>query len=183
MSLLQEKSMNLRQELRMATQDVHDRLDSSIDFQTLCDPATYKKFLLAQISARKPIEDWLSVNCPAEIRPPAQVHLLQRDLEAMGAEGEIDEGPPFALDEENGVLGAVWAIAGSSLGNRTILSKLMKQGCKDLPTEFLSDGTMPQFWKTLLQRIEKDASAETIASSCQAAHAVFDRFTNAMGNN
>lgn len=140
----------------------------------------YVRFLQTQLAARLPIEDWASVNCEAALRPPPHSYLMQEDLAELSAKPAAPVSE-FALAEGASQLGAVWALAGSSLGNAAILRDVqMAAGDNSWPVRFLSDTAMHTFWKGLLPQLEAQASADAIDAACEGALAVFDHFLKAV---
>ena len=180
---------NLRQTLRGAPASAHDLLDGTMreaaGWTTRDD---YTRFLSLQYAARLPVEAWLEANAPNDLRPPAQSALIAKDL------GELDEDLPetaaqFAIPTQPNAsessdraraLGAAWVLAGSSLGNRSILGEVRRtaqdNGATDWPTAFLGDPGMLEFWKGLRKQIEVGAETETVELASQAADAVFQHF-------
>jgi len=145
----------------------------------LGDPADYALFLRLQLAARAPIERWAAQHCDESLRPPESVPLLEADLATLGALAPLRESrfePP--LDAHP--LGLAWAIAGSHLGNRALLAGLRKSGA-ELPTAFLDDPRLPEFWKRLRPRLEVDAAQAPAKGAVAAAEAVFACFTRALG--
>lgn len=166
-----DDTLTLRQVLRDATSDQHDRLDARVTAMDLTDPEDYRRFLLMQLMARAPVEAWLASCLPDA--PPPLAALLARDLEALGA--TLPAALPFAPPADADPLGACWAIAGSSLGNRAMLHHLTKSGqAEALPTAFLADGAMATYWQGLKPKLEAPASAHSGALA--AAEAVFAAF-------
>lgn len=164
--------MTLRQALRNATSAQHDRLDDRVTAMDLADPEDYRRFLSMQLMARGPIEAWLAERLPEA--PPPLARLIARDLEAMGAPPPAGE-TPFAMPAGADPIGACWAIAGSSLGNRSMLRRLTNSGKADeVPTAFLADGAMTDYWQTLKPRLE--APAGDCGDAVAAAEAVFATF-------
>lgn len=149
--------------------------------------ADYTRFLYLQYAARRPVEEWLAKNAPADLYPPAQCGLIAADLKDLG------ETPPRALREftlvqhtnspsamRTGVLGVAWVLAGSSLGNRAILKEVRRtardHGETDWPAAFLGDDAMLAFWKGLRAQIECPADMDSVEVASLAASAVFDHF-------
>lgn len=169
----------LRKQLRVATRDAHDELDTAMQGFDLHRLAGFARFLKVQLAARAPIEEWCARNGAPELVPPAQSPLITCDLAALG-ETHNHLHVTFAPPPGASAIGVVWTLAGSSLGNRAILADLAKHGCYDHPRAFLSDGAMPQFWKQLRSRFEGDASDDEIAQAAQGALAVFATFQTAL---
>ncbi|MEL6541697.1 MAG: biliverdin-producing heme oxygenase [Pseudomonadota bacterium] len=184
-----EPSENLRQTLRKATADAHDRLDGTMrvvaGWSTIDD---YTRFLALQYAARKPVEQWIEANAPADLRPPAQSPLIKRDLADLQCELPTDEltfDPPFFNDHEpqgrhSATLGSAWVLAGSSLGNRAILGEITRlakrEGWPAWPSRFLGDPNMLDFWKRLRSRIENAADVDTVLMAIRSADLVFEHF-------
>lgn len=174
------KKSCLRTNLRQATSGAHDRLDSAMRHVSGWSTAEeYSRFLALQYAARLPVERWIAANAPIDLRAPAQSHLIARDLAALDA-----PVPPVRAAftcstgpfREASALGAAWVLAGSSLGNRSILKEMGRSGHSDWPSAFLADPGMLAFWKHLRPRIDEPASADVLSAATASATAVFDHF-------
>ncbi|MEM8725313.1 MAG: biliverdin-producing heme oxygenase [Pseudomonadota bacterium] len=184
------KTENLRTSLRGATASAHDLLDSSMraasGWTSLED---YAQFLTLQHAARAPVERWLADNAPEDLSPPPQCPMIARDLEALGLDLPAASDPfdlPDRAQNESRALGAAWVLAGSSLGNLSILKELRRAGHDDWPHAFLGDDAMLTYWQDLRRRIERPADVAEVEAASQAATAVFDhflRFAQATGEN
>ncbi|MBV7259022.1 hypothetical protein [Erythrobacter crassostreae] len=121
----------------------------------------------------------MSANAPAAFCAPAQSHLIARDLENLAVRLPV-AGPAsdFAIGpvSDSSAIGAAWVLAGSSLGNRSILKELEKAGHADWPCAFLSDPGMLAFWKQLRPLIDEPADLDMLTAASEAAIAVFDHF-------
>lgn len=173
---LQSDQLTIRQALRRATDDLHTGLDAALGGLDLADREQYAAFLSVQLSARRPIEQWLAVNAAADICPPAQSDLLVSDLAALRIARSTLKPTEFAAPTE-GVLGVAWAIGGSSMGNRMML-RALRQSSGNLPTSFLADERMASFFAGIRPAIE--GPAETYAElvpAISAARAVFTQFS------
>lgn len=184
-----EPSDNLRQTLRKATADAHDRLDGTMrevaGWSTISD---YTRFLSLQYAARKPVEQWLEANAPVDLCPSAQSPLIAADLADLNIELPRDDltfDPPtlktgHAENDHSATLGAAWVLAGSSLGNRAILGEITRlakrEGWSSWPSRFLGDPQMLDFWKRLRGRIENAAEVDTVLMAIQSADLVFEHF-------
>ncbi|MEM7689862.1 MAG: biliverdin-producing heme oxygenase [Pseudomonadota bacterium] len=180
---------NLRQTLREATADAHDRLDGTMravaGWTTLAD---YTRFLTLQYCARLPVEAWLEAHAPDDLRPPEQCSLIALDLGALGVALPSDMprfDPPRAPGgvgdaKHSSALGTAWVLAGSSLGNRAILAEIRRltsrEGWPAWPAHFLGDARMLEFWRGLRTQIEDSAETETVLVAIQSASLVFDHF-------
>ncbi|WP_394729983.1 biliverdin-producing heme oxygenase [Altererythrobacter sp. GH1-8] len=138
--------------------------------------AGYARFLQVQHAARLPIERWIAQKCPKNLQTPAQAELLEADIAALGL---TIFTPPRAFKLAAGAepTGAVWALAGSSLGNAMMLKSLMQGAdAASLPTAFLSDTSMHAFWRSLLPALMRVPDQALADASCEGAQAVFDHF-------
>lgn len=175
---------NLRAHLRDATANAHDLLDHAMRAASgWAARSDYARFLTLQYAARKPVEDWLARYASDEVRPPAQCSLIEGDLDLLGCElprpaASFAISPVTSGDDH--ALGVAWVLAGSSLGNRSILKEVKRISASnsqaDWPHAFLADEAMFSFWKELRVRIERPADALEVTSASRAATAVFDHF-------
>ncbi len=180
---------SLRGHLRAATMAAHELLDHAMQaasgWQTRAD---YARFLALQHAARAPLEAWLTAHAPADLVPPLQTPLLERDLAVLGA-GLPPSSPPFdplqtltspllvgVFHVKHGALGAAWVLAGSALGNKAIAKQVARIGGGAWPTAFLGDDAMMAFWQCLRARIEQPATPAEAAGATRAAEAVFSHF-------
>ena len=106
--------------------------------------------------------------------PPAQTPLIAADLEALGVSAPPCEGGDFFLPDD-AYLGVVWALAGSSLGNRAMLARRCRAGLA-VADSFLSDPAMPAFWRAILPELERPVGLSVSDAACNGAKAVFARF-------
>ena len=180
--------VTLRQHLRAATADAHDRLDFAMrDASGWTVREDYIRFLTLQLSARRPVESWLVQRAPAHLLPPAQAPLIERDLIAMGARSAPSPAaPPFQppAPSDASVLGVAWVLAGSALGNRSILKEVDRASQEDdtaWSTAFLGDPAMLAFWQRLRVRMERPARGEEASAASAAAEAVFSHFIRCAG--
>lgn len=181
----QSPADDLRLHLRAATMAAHDLLDAAMQaasgWRNLGD---YARFLSLQHAARVPVERWLERHAPRDLRPPVQTGLIARDLAALGisvpaaaARFELSESGPGEA------IGAAWVLAGSALGNRSILAQMRRAsdacgaGGGAWPAAFLADDAMLAFWQELRTRIEQPASNLEAHAATRAASAVFAHFT------
>jgi heme oxygenase len=172
---------SLRAHLRAATMAAHDLLDNAMQaasgWQTRGD---YAHFLTLQHAARAPLEEWLAIHAPTDLRPPLQTPLIARDLALLGAAIPAP-AKLFSLGRAGPghALGTAWVLAGSALGNRAIAKAVARIGGGQWPVAFLGDGAMMDFWQGLRARIERPATpadaAEAAGATC-AAEAVFAHF-------
>ncbi|MBU2341071.1 MAG: biliverdin-producing heme oxygenase [Alphaproteobacteria bacterium] len=167
----------LRRVLKRETRDSHDRLDAAMGDWPVGSVEGYALFLQTQYRSREPIERWIAQALPADEAPPAQAPLIARDLAELGV--ALPETGDFALPEGADPIGLVWALAGSSLGNRSMLRQRQKTGAVG-PERFLSDTAMTEFFTRLRARIERPASDALAGPAVAGAKAVFAAFIAAL---
>jgi heme oxygenase len=167
----------LRQHLRDATAAKHDRLDAEMGPLAMGGTAQFIRFLQIQHSARVCVEEWLYDDaCALSGALPNQAPLIESDLAALGA-----KPLPKAfinVPQRAHILGAMWAMAGSSLGNQMILAHRRKAGLLT-PSLFLADPAMSSFFKRLRPSLDVPCPPANAESVIEAADAVFDAFGDA----
>ena len=179
---MQFDQLTIRQALRRATDDLHTGLDAALGGLDLTDREQYATFLTVQLAARRPIEQWLAANAPAELRPPAQSALLADDLAGLGFTPTASALAEFSAPK-GGALGVAWAIGGSSMGNRMML-RAWRQRSADMPATFLADDRMCAFFAALRPTIERPANEYAdLAQAIAAARAVFAHFAESFDAN
>lgn len=142
------------------------------------DPASYAKFLKLQYAARVPVESWIEGACPPALQPPKQSHLIAEDLAALD-HPSLKPEREFSLPPDADPLGAVWALAGSSLGNAVILRSVTEAHAgQSLPLRFLSDTSMHAFWKQMLPALDAEIVDAAALAARAGAIAVFEHFHN-----
>ncbi|MBX7497053.1 biliverdin-producing heme oxygenase [Qipengyuania sp. 6B39] len=161
----------LRDMLKSATRAQHDALDAHLS--PLAVEGDYRIFMEIQHAARAPAESWLG-GLSTEAVPPLQSPLIAMDLAELGAEPAAAM-LPFHPQDHREALGVIWALAGSSLGNRAILQRRRKRG-EAVADRFLSDPAMPQFWAEFRPRIEREFDAETAGHAITGARRMFITF-------
>lgn len=167
----------LRHILKRETRESHERLDTAMGDLPVGSLDGYALFLLTQYCSREPIERWIAQALRVEEAPPAQAPLIARDLTEL--ELALPPTRDFTLPENADPVGLVWALAGSSLGNRTMLRQRQKIGAIG-PEHFLSDTAMTGFFARLRARIERPASEELARRAVAGAQAVFAEFIAAL---
>lgn len=168
---------SLRNCLRAATRDSHDRLDAEVSALDLASPQQYERFLAFQYAARLPVELWLTTHSGIYDLPP-MTPLIARDLSELGAALPATEN--FGHDANTGAVGIAWALAGSHLGNRTLSVRLAKQGGAELPHTFLSDDRMLAAWRRLLPVLDMHHGQDETECAIAAANAVFAHFKQSL---
>ncbi len=162
---------NLRDDLNAATRPLHDMLDRQLAPLALGDEPA--RFLAIQYIARKPIEAWLG-GSQERAAPPVQSALIAADLQKLGVSlpAKSLDFTPAHPDEAWGI---EWALAGSSMGNRAMLHRRRRAGCK-LSHHFLADPAMPRFWQALRPHLEQRYSDALHDHAIAGAQRVFETF-------
>ena len=167
----------MRNALREATSETHARLDEKVGSLPLSSDDDYASFLTAQYLARRVVDAALDAQSPHGIAPPpSQTELLQLDLSDLGAlpgqqEHKLILSTPFEA------LGAAWVIAGSSLGNRTILRQRRKKGLTG-PQRFLEDDRLTSYFsnlRTVLSGSYPPAEVDEAVLGARKTFEVFER--------
>tara|TARA_B100000700_G_C14945818_1_gene809111 strand:- start:67 stop:591 length:525 start_codon:yes stop_codon:yes gene_type:complete len=164
--------------LRDATGDIHARLDETVGHMPLSSDADYGAFLRAQHRARLAVEKALQGQPPYGLAtPPSQAKLLELDLDDLGIHpsSQIEDiafGSPFEA------LGAVWVIAGSSMGNRTMLQQRRKKGQAG-PQRFLEDSRLGVYFVELRAILGEDHDHLRVAEAIAGATKTFEVFERA----
>ncbi len=162
-----------RDYLRVGTAEAHDTLDVRLGALAEGDERDYAQFLEIQYRARVNIESWLDERC-ADMAPPRQTDVIARDLTELGVPIPADV-LAFDVSADSDPLGICWVLAGSSLGNRAILARLVKADVQ-WPVAFLSDRRMADYWQRLRPLIERPHSPAEDPSVLGAAQASFAHF-------
>ncbi|MGX7896848.1 biliverdin-producing heme oxygenase [Tsuneonella sp. HG222] len=158
---------------------MHDQLDAATgaDF---ADPVAYARFLNIQYLARAPIEAWLACHADPADSPPPMTPLIAEDLSSLGWPTPVAAGS-FEMPPGTDPIGAAWALAGSHLGNRAMLAGLNRRDVH-IPTAFLADRTMIEYWHQFLPRLQADVTEQQSQAAIDAANAVFKRFIDTVSD-
>lgn len=173
----QSPSATLRDALRQATKAEHNRLDGLVTLLDFSNADDYRRFLSLQLMARAPVEQWLATQSLPIAPPPPLADLLAADLADLGG-SLTGEFAPFAPPGSVDAIGACWAIAGSSLGNRAMHRALTNASGDALPARFLADGAMTEYWQGLKPLLDRPSDGDDQAAVA-AAQAVFAAFLHA----
>lgn len=166
----------IRNYLKDETSVEHARLDERLGALITDDTKDYAAFLAIQYCARRGIECWLDRHCPPG-PPPPQTGLIARDLADLGHQPPLAT-PDFATSDGAQALGVCWVLAGSALGNRTILSRMARLGARR-PVAFLSDPEMGEYWRGLLPALQRPATESGTSAVLDGALATFAHFNAA----
>ena len=168
----------LRMQLREATAPVHTRLDRLVGDMPLSSQADYTAFLLAQFEARRLLDKAFADQPPVFLpAPPVQAELIASDLRELVVDTPFFVGQ-LSLDCAHTSLGAAWALAGSSLGNRAMLLQRRKAGLGG-PVRFLSDPAMPAYFQRLVEVLKRPFADCEIAAAVNGANRAFAVFEKA----
>lgn len=170
-------SRKLREILKVSTRSAHDTLDQAIGIDGLANGRDYADFLAIQHSARAPLERWADKICPNGMVPPSQCPSIAEDLRALGR--DVPAAVEFRAPDTADWRGLAWALAGSSLGNRAMLSRRRKIGAGG-PQSFLSDPAMPAYFRDLLPVLAEPVDTRGEKAAIAAAEAVFQAFETAL---
>ena len=173
----------MRNELKDATEAIHDRIDHAVGALPLLSEKDYAAFLGAQYTARSIVERALAKQSPPEPgSPPSQLQALEADLADLGASPRSGE-TTIDLRNEYEALGAAWVLAGSSMGNRTILAQRRRAGLTNAE-RFLSDAAMPRYFKQLLRTMDSfngQPMVDDAICGASKAFAVFETCFESIG--
>ncbi len=166
---------SLRAQLKSATAGQHDTLDLAMSDMALTEAGPYAHFLAIQFAARATLERWIAELGDRELPPPPQTPAIAADLHDLGV---TPPNPVSALCPDRAdAVGLAWVLAGSSMGNRTLLQRRRKLAIAG-PQRFLSDERMPEYFKQLLPRISiplPPSQAEGAIAAAQGAFGVFEK--------
>lgn len=174
--MLTDDRVIARHYLRDATREIHHALDSLVTRTDICDPRAYASFLQFQHAARSPVEAWCEYHAPANLRPPRQTDLIRADLTELGFAVTDEPADTRAMASNHDPLAVAWVLAGSALGNRSLRSDFRRRGGDTMPTSFLSDGSMLEFWRELKPMLEQPVDLLRARRMATSARCVFDLF-------
>lgn len=168
----------VRQALRTATREVHDRLDRA----PLLAPLTGGELTLEQYRAA--LSRLWGFHAPVERalgRNGGRLALLRADLADLGVEASSlpEAGGLPALDGEPARLAACYVLDGSAHGGRAMLPVVERVLRFDAGrgARFLASAGIDTVgeWKALLLRLEEElADPERRQAACEAAVALFE---------
>jgi heme oxygenase len=169
----------LRQHLGEATANLHDDLETALSPLALGDTNAFINYLQIQHSARACIEEWFdSQSTHISNVMPRQAPLIESDLAALNAKFP-QAADTFRTPRKSHILGAMWAMAATSLGNQMILVHRRKAGLMT-PAAFLADQAMPALFSRLRPSLDVPCPPDNAESVMRSAMAVFEVFTAAV---
>lgn len=168
--------------IRDATRTSHSLLDVALAKLDLGIPLYYEGFLRSQAEALFPIEAALEVggieryipDWQSRVRTPA----LQRDLRTLGIEYIPLPMPDFQSAAE--MLGAVYVLEASRMGERVMLARLAEHPDSDAmnATAYLRHGFGKRFWPSFLALLESHPAAQAdpagVVRGAQIAFGMFE---------
>lgn len=167
----------VRQALREATRDIHERLDRAAVLRPLTSPSItadeYRDALIALHGFNAPIERALGEGAE-------RLDLLRADLADLGVDADalpVARSLP-ALDSLPARLAARYVLDGSAHGGRAMLPNVTRALGFDATrgARFLASAgiDMAGRWKALLARLESDLDTpESARTACATAVALF----------
>lgn len=167
------QSVTLRQVLKERTRVLHDQLDAAIGQSALASDAGYAGFLQTQYAARAPIERWARASLDPRLLPPATAALIAEDLQSLG--NSLPDEESFAFPRRADPRGLAWALGGSALGNKAMLTQ-RRRGGRTGSDLFLSDTATADFFRHLLPMLHITVADEEADAAVAGAEAVFRTF-------
>ena len=162
----------VRTQLRDATQDLHERVDSAFSQADLSERGGYMRFLTAQAEAHAALEAVIDRSGITDILPDwperRRVERLRSDLAELGAAMPEPAAVP-ELTSNAAALGTAYVLEGSRLGG-TLLKRSVPA---DLPASFLGAADSGA-WRRLLAILDEHlVHAEQIQIAINAARDAF----------
>lgn len=180
-----EASADLRDRLRAATTDDHQRLDRQLGALDLTGLSGYREFLEINTAALLPLEDALERNDVTTVFPdwPARSRrvAMLSDLAAVG--GVARPLPPLGALGPAAVIGTMYVLEGSRLGARYLLKTVMQSADPTIrnATAYLAHGEGQRLWQSFLVRLEAfDLTQGDEERAVEAARAAFAFFARAI---
>lgn len=172
--------MTLRNTLRAATRQDHERVDQLGGAFDLTRPSDYQAFLLAHAAVLPGVETALD-SAPPDDLPPAwaqrrRTAALTADLAALGLSPPPQAAGPVTLPDRATRLGALYVLEGSRLGG-AVLRRRLAAAQPEAPDAYLAHGAGQPFWRSFLDWLDSQAmkGPETDAA-VDGARQVFKAF-------
>lgn len=171
--------------IREATQTSHSRLDIALSRLDIAIPLYYEAFLRSQAEALFPIEAALEAGGIEELIPDWTLRVrtpaLERDLATLGIVIKPLPAPAFKTAAE--MLGAVYVLEASRMGERVMLARLAENPDSDTmnATAYLRHGFGKRFWPSFLTLLENHPAAlADPAGVVRGAEIAFAMFEDAL---
>ena len=135
----------------------------------------YIAFLKAQGEVRSALDEAFEYHAPLGIAaPPSQTALINADLQDLGEAG-LSAKPIIRFANAYESLGAAWVVAGSSMGNRTMLARRRKSGY-DTANAFFADASMPAYFTHVVKILNTPFTEPEQQQICAGACRTFALF-------
>ncbi|WP_407293868.1 biliverdin-producing heme oxygenase [Stutzerimonas zhaodongensis] len=176
---------SLRDRLRAATAQQHERVDAAFSAYRLDEPDGYRAFLQAHAQALIPLEialEQAGIETMLDDWPQrSRRQVLLEDLQALGCLEPTP--PPLGSALSSGwCWGAAYVIEGSRLGGR-VLARRVAEANPSAPLRYLSHSSAKPLWPSFVLKLEQHASACDWSEMVTGAHAAFERFLSAAQSN
>ncbi len=176
----------LRNELRLAVEDLHLRLDRQVQALDFGQARDYRLFLVASASVVPAFEGALERGGVERLLPDwperSRRHALRRDLVALGAPWPAAADGPERIADRAGQLGAGYALEGSRNGAAMML-RAVQAGDPALgpATAFLGHGRHLPLWRRFVERLEGEAlTGRQVRRAVDTARSVFEAYLLAL---
>ena len=169
----------VRQSLRAATAQAHERLDSYARRVNLADRESYGRFLQAQSGPVTALETALQDFGVVRLLPDwplrSRSAALRHDLGWLNLHTELSTSirPTSAAQ----AFGMLYVLEGSRLGARVLLQQILAAAPDLKPaTNFLSHGSDHRLWPAFLQILEAKVAPDELAGCIRGAEQAFALF-------
>ena len=169
----------VRQRLRAATAQVHERLDSCTRRVNLADGRNYGRFLQAQSGPVQALETALQEFGVTRLLPDWSLRsrsaALRHDLQYLNLLPE--PCTPVRLKSCAQAFGTLYVLEGSRLGARVLLQQILGAAPALAPaTRFLRHGSDQRLWTTFVQILEAKVAIDDWANCAEGARNAFALF-------
>ncbi|MDP1875450.1 biliverdin-producing heme oxygenase [Phenylobacterium sp.] len=174
--------MTLRNTLRAATRQDHDRVDRLGAAFDLARPADYGAFLQAHAAVLPAFEASLDLAPPEDLPPDwpqrRRAQALAADLAALGL-GPALAASQATLPTRPTRLGALYVLEGSRLGG-AVLRRALSTAQPAAPDAYLAHGEGLLLWRSFLRWLDNQPlDAEETQAAILGARQVFSAFETA----
>ena len=173
------QTAGIRNSLRTATAQAHERLDSYSRRVNLADRQNYGRFLQAQSGPVSALEAALEQFGIARLLPDwslrSRTAALDHDLQYLHLHAE--SCPSVCLTSAAQAFGTLYVLEGSRLGARVLLQEILEATPSLEPaTRFLRHGAEYRLWPTFLRSLEANVAVDDLAKCAQGARNAFALF-------